>query len=222
MTGTLSKNLQKLDAFLVSEAVDDEAMLLTTLDGFLTGLVVCPELIMPSEWMPQVWGEGDPVFDTEKQAEMIMGLIMGHYNDIVRDLDRGQCRPVYDIDFDGSLLWEIWIDGFWQALMLRPEAMVAFDQNEDRDFQAALFALTRLQEIATTPSAKLEPMDIDAELVQQAADYIPHAALTLHRMRKHMQENPFAPPANENMPKTGRNDSCPCGSGKKFKKCCLN
>ncbi|MFK5915411.1 MAG: SEC-C metal-binding domain-containing protein, partial [Woeseiaceae bacterium] len=22
-------------------------------------------------------------------------------------------------------------------------------------------------------------------------------------------------------PKTGRNDSCPCGSGKKYKKCCL-
>ncbi len=22
-------------------------------------------------------------------------------------------------------------------------------------------------------------------------------------------------------PKVGRNDSCPCGSGKKFKKCCL-
>ena len=24
------------------------------------------------------------------------------------------------------------------------------------------------------------------------------------------------------MPKTGRNDPCPCGSGKKYKKCCLN
>lgn len=23
-------------------------------------------------------------------------------------------------------------------------------------------------------------------------------------------------------PKVGRNDSCPCGSGKKFKKCCLD
>ena len=23
-------------------------------------------------------------------------------------------------------------------------------------------------------------------------------------------------------PKVGRNESCPCGSGKKFKKCCLN
>lgn len=25
----------------------------------------------------------------------------------------------------------------------------------------------------------------------------------------------------QRMAKTGRNDSCPCGSGKKFKKCCL-
>jgi preprotein translocase subunit SecA len=27
-------------------------------------------------------------------------------------------------------------------------------------------------------------------------------------------------PAQLSVPKIGRNDSCPCGSGKKFKKCC--
>ncbi len=27
-------------------------------------------------------------------------------------------------------------------------------------------------------------------------------------------------PVSRAMPKTGRNDACPCGSGKKFKKCC--
>jgi SEC-C motif-containing protein len=27
-------------------------------------------------------------------------------------------------------------------------------------------------------------------------------------------------PAEKNAPKVGRNDPCPCGSGKKFKKCC--
>ncbi|MDP6688023.1 MAG: SEC-C metal-binding domain-containing protein, partial [Alphaproteobacteria bacterium] len=26
--------------------------------------------------------------------------------------------------------------------------------------------------------------------------------------------------ANDNQSKVGRNDPCPCGSGKKFKKCC--
>ena len=29
-------------------------------------------------------------------------------------------------------------------------------------------------------------------------------------------------PVKREGPKVGRNDPCPCGSGKKFKKCCLN
>ena len=33
-----------------------------------------------------------------------------------------------------------------------------------------------------------------------------------------LADHPFARPA----PKVGRNDPCPCGSGKKFKKCCLH
>jgi uncharacterized protein YecA (UPF0149 family) len=27
-------------------------------------------------------------------------------------------------------------------------------------------------------------------------------------------------PVQRNLPKVGRNDPCPCGSGKKYKKCC--
>ncbi|MGD8940449.1 MAG: SEC-C metal-binding domain-containing protein, partial [Gammaproteobacteria bacterium] len=29
-------------------------------------------------------------------------------------------------------------------------------------------------------------------------------------------------PYLHNIPKVGRNDPCPCGSGKKYKKCCLH
>ncbi len=32
---------------------------------------------------------------------------------------------------------------------------------------------------------------------------------------------PYSPPLMRDSPKVGRNDPCPCGSGKKFKKCCL-
>ncbi|MFZ5800345.1 MAG: SEC-C metal-binding domain-containing protein [Candidatus Omnitrophota bacterium] len=32
---------------------------------------------------------------------------------------------------------------------------------------------------------------------------------------------PAAPqPIHRDLPKVGRNDPCPCGSGKKYKKCC--
>ncbi len=30
------------------------------------------------------------------------------------------------------------------------------------------------------------------------------------------------PPVRRESPKVGRNDPCPCGSGKKYKRCCLN
>lgn len=42
--------------------------------------------------------------------------------------------------------------------------------------------------------------------------------------RKHMRKMLIAPTEkqmNRKPPKVGRNEPCPCGSGKKFKKCCL-
>ena len=48
-------DLERLDRFLCGLESDD-AMLLSALDGFLSGVVVCPDLILPSEWLPHVWG----------------------------------------------------------------------------------------------------------------------------------------------------------------------
>jgi uncharacterized protein len=40
--------------------------------------------------------------------------------------------------------------------------------------------------------------------------------------RSHRESNPAigAAQPRRNAPKTGRNDPCPCGSGKKYKRCC--
>jgi uncharacterized protein len=35
-------------------------------------------------------------------------------------------------------------------------------------------------------------------------------------------EAPSPPAPRTNAAKVGRNDTCPCGSGKKYKKCCAN
>jgi len=39
---------------------------------------------------------------------------------------------------------------------------------------------------------------------------------------KEMKIEPTESQMARRPPKVGRNDICPCGSGKKFKKCCLN
>jgi uncharacterized protein len=221
MTTGLSKKLRQLDDFLLSEAAGDEAMLLSELDGYLAGLIVCPELIMPSEWMPVIWGDDGPEFEDERQAQAIINLIMGHYNDIVRGLDRGRHRPLYDIDADDSILWETWIEGFWQAVQLRPEAWLELSASDDEDLQTAVFSLSRLHEIATTAPTELQALEIDAELEELAPDMIPHAVEILHRARL-AQAGPMPASAKGSRLKVGRNEPCPCGSGKKFKNCCLN
>lgn len=139
---------------------------------------------------------------------------------MIRQLDEGRYQPIYSIDRDESQLWEIWIDGFQQAMCLRPEAWTSIIENQDPDIQRALFVLGRLGDLATSPGG-VESMEIDEELKNFAADLIPPHVEILHRARL-AQANPFAPAALKKLWKVGRNDPCPCGSGRKYKKCCLN
>lgn len=54
-------------------------MLLSEFDGFCAGVIVCPEMIAPSEWLPLVWGSGGiPQFEAEEELQNALDLIMGH------------------------------------------------------------------------------------------------------------------------------------------------
>lgn len=57
------KDLDELDALLLSIPEEAGGMLLPELDGFFAGLVVSPEMILPGELLPHVWdanGTGSP------------------------------------------------------------------------------------------------------------------------------------------------------------------
>ncbi|MGJ3260609.1 MAG: UPF0149 family protein [Rhodospirillales bacterium] len=223
MSGELSRKLRQLDAFLMDDALSDDAMLLSELDGFLAGVIVCPDPIVPSEWVPLIWRNGDgPVYEDLEQMQTVNGLIMNHYNDIIRQLGRGRYAPIFDVDTrDEDILWEFWLEGFYAALTLRPDAWLSLGDGSDA--HKALSVFMRLHEIATLPPDELEIMDIDEDLETLAPDMIPVLVQDLHNARLDLESPSATPaPANESRRKVGRNDPCPCGSGKKFKKCCLN
>jgi uncharacterized protein len=217
MSGKISRKLQRLDDFLLSEAVGDDAMLLSELDGFLAGLIVCPDMIMPSEWMPVIWGDDDgPVFDDMEQAQDITSLIMGHYNDIIRQLDQGRYSPIYDVDLDDTILWETWLEGFAQAMRLRPEAWRAYTQDEDADLQQALFVLGRLKELATLPAQDIKPLEVDEELENLAPDLIPAHVEVLHRRRLARAE-PLPSTRTRTAPKSAATTHAPADPAKSSK-----
>lgn len=220
MTGELAPQLLALHEFLCSEVVSEDAMLLGELDGFLAGIIICPELIRPGEWLPLIWGEHPPAFTSDAQAQQVHDLVLGHYNGIIRQLNRGRYEPVFEIDIDDSPLWELWIEGFARAIDLRPGSLTQLGERhvDSDDIGRAVFVFTRLCDLVRDGS---QALDIDAELESLAPDLIATHLEILHQARL-AETAASGVSAPVRPPRTGRNDPCPCGSGKKFKKCCLN
>ena len=59
-----ASQINDLEDLLDSLELMLDAMSVSELDGFVAGLLLCPEMIAPSEWLPEVWGmDGEPEFD---------------------------------------------------------------------------------------------------------------------------------------------------------------
>jgi uncharacterized protein len=205
----LPSRLRRLEDALF--ALPDDCMLLSDLDGYLTGLILCPEVVPPAEWLPVIWGgiEAGPPFEDPLDVQDFETMLVARHAEIARDLARGKFRPFFEVDpRNGDVLWDVWIEGFATAVDLRPEAWAGVGD-------PALAYLETLVAIADDTSDL--PSDAINALYDAAAAEIPVqvAALYAWRERQGAIVEPVAAVA-----KVGRNDPCPCGSGKKHKKCC--
>jgi uncharacterized protein len=210
-------DLEALDQFLLSDVPPDNSMGLSGLDGFLTGILVGPEQIMPSEWLPRIWGDEEPVFDSAEQAQEVLGLIMGRYNEIVQNLDGDpdDLNPVYLETKDGTAIAADWAEGFLKAIELREDAWMPLIRDKDASLLVMpILALCRDEEGEDLLSIGSETT---MELFAQAPEVIPICAFGIRNFWRE-RNNPSRPIQHPS--KVGRNDSCPCGSGRKYKRCC--
>lgn len=218
-----SPRLRRIDNALADLPAESDAMLLSELDGYLAGVIVCPDLIPPGEWLPLVWSsEGDAsLFADERDAQWYAELVMDHYNAIVRSLNKsdGSYAPFLEVDArHDEVLWELWIEGFETAMRLRPDSWSQVIDSGDEGAGAALAGLITLAEIARDES-DLEREIIDA-LTEAAPALIPQWVATINAWRLAHCPPVAASPDTRPPVKVGRNDPCPCGSGRKYKKCC--
>jgi uncharacterized protein len=209
--------LEELDKLLLDQS--DDCMLLSELDGFLTGIITCPDLIPPSKWLQYIWGgeHGDAPLDMPNMAgfQRLVDLVMRHYNAIITDLNQpGSYGPLFDIDArNGDTLWEPWIEGFTTAMDLAPAAWHKVIKSDDPAAETAISGIKTLHALASGPTI-LSKAEQDRWL-REAPDLIAIWVEVLHSWRlEHDVHRPV------HSTKTGRNDPCPCGSGKKYKKCC--
>ena len=116
--GQSDQDLDHLSELLHALPTQNMPMTLSELDGYVTGVLVCPDMISPSEWLPHVWGEtSDAAFPDQQTAEETIGAVMAHYNSVAEAITRRlRVEPIYEIDPNSDeTMWEPWIDGFTRA-----------------------------------------------------------------------------------------------------------
>lgn len=218
-TGPLTESeLEWLDETIAKYASDASIIDVSELDGMLTAILSSPLEIEPAEWMFAVWGGADhvPHWATDRERDRFVNLTLQHMSDIADRLNDypDQFEPLFGTrDEEGQELTivEEWCYGYLRGVRLSDWSGLPQEQ------QTALgcIALHGDEE----KSAALEGFSADQYL--ESVDKIRPAALALF---DYWMDNPKEAPVKQpikNENKVGRNDPCPCGSGKKYKQCCL-
>lgn len=221
--------LNELDNFLANEAIEETSMDVSTLEGFLTAIAIGPNTVMPSEWLPWVWdmqdGEAEAKFESVEQANRIMSLVMRYYNAVAHTF---QDNPAsFEAVFRFGEQWGAteWCEGFFLGFQFSEESWSLLAVAQPAWFTPFL-RLGTDQGIDTTQTAgdaEKWMNEIELSLVKMHAYWIDRRAsrpgglagddFSLGRQQSLGQ-------VIRGGPKIGRNDPCPCGSGRKFKKCC--
>jgi uncharacterized protein len=167
--------LDRLDEILAGLPAENDGMLLSEFDGFCAGLLVCPEMILPSEWLPVVWGdEVTPSFASLEEVQTATDLIETHYNRVARSLTPPSSGylPILDLDpINGDTMWELWVAGFEQAMALRSECWEAIVESGDEEAASSISLMLALHQIDIGTSEL--PMNAVDELSKMAPGMIP-------------------------------------------------
>ena len=213
--------LDRLQQFLENCA---GGMNIEEMDGFFAALVAGPEVVMPSEYLSQVFGddtEEAPRFEGLDEANDILALLMRHWNEIAGTLSKDKVHyPLLLEDENGGVQGNDWARGFIRGTSLRHDGWAEL-LDDDEQGGCMIPMLMLYHEHDEDPS--LRPNSIAPEqrekIIASMAVGLGEAYRYFGQRRKH-EVATREPAARSTQRKIGRNDPCPCGSGKKYKRCC--
>lgn len=231
---------EQLQYFLIRYGSQRSLARVDQLDGFLLSLCISGIKFSNQERSILVWDpvegsdEWTPTFESRKEKEIWLNALREHAREIEEGLAAGTYQPHVSVwpDAEQSMdpaapYFSPWLDGFLTG-------EIAWGSDEELEESAE----NEVEKFGALTTEILESEDNGIRLLEDAVDNPVFALMSLiekrYRNRSERSlpirggEQWFAPEvAGQSTPsqkpkKIERNDPCPCGSGRKYKKCCLN
>jgi uncharacterized protein len=217
-------------------------------DGFMTAVLAGRRTIPPSEWLPAMFGDDfERVFADPADVQQAMTALIDRWNTLASQLDVDsllddpeavRLSPLmitYDDEAraevvaaghmtaeeaaDQLLTGALWAEGFMDGVEAfsddwpEPE-----DDTEDSRWWEDCFARITALMLPAADLAAHVAENYPGETLERD-QLVDEACFAVQDLRLYWLDHGPVPATRRVEPKPGRNDPCPCGSGKKFKKC---
>ena len=186
-------------------------------DGFLTALAAGPVRVPPAEYLPRILrADGETAdLDTPRHHALAVDLLTRHHDAIERDLAAG-IPPIPWLEATSGHFRAVqWAIGYVEGVELRKAewARLADNKRIAERLLMPVFSLLARHKSGQAGSA----LPLRDRLLLIGA--LPEVVLATRRFWDGGTHSLLEGPSGRR-PKVGRNDPCPCGSGKKYKRCC--
>jgi uncharacterized protein len=189
------------------------------LDGYLTAVGVGPGFVSPSDWIADMWPE-EPVFNDLEKTRQLIAALLNHYDGIIRQLNgpAEHYRPLY-LPVNPAQPATVeraseWSQGFWNAMTRDPGWQRLIDDKDARYLLAPILVFAKDSAGKALFTRTHEQLD---GLLKDSADTVAECILLI---QDYFRKYAFPSDRHGGSLRLGRNDPCPCGSGKKYKRCC--
>ncbi|MBI5895788.1 MAG: UPF0149 family protein [Desulfobacterales bacterium] len=202
--------------------------------GFVLNMISAPDMIQPSEWLPMLFKSREPPeFKTKKQTEAILGALVSIWSfwaEQTEDRETLDLPPACTMDAEGNGSAELldfcrgylegcdWLSDLWDEAL----TTLGPDAPEEKILSTTMLLCLRILKGEDFPGDASEEMkQLKSISPTEAMAALPDALTDVAALGRalHMESLRRSGPAKADA-KPGRNDPCPCGSGKKYKKCC--
>lgn len=218
------------------------------IDGYLSAVLAGPRAVPAEEWLPTMMGDAfGRVFADPADERFARRALFSRWRELAAQLDAEALLYEPDVlrlspwllSFDDADLDDYvaqghgtveqarhvlqpgtaWAQGFGRAVADFAADWVAPAEGtpEGQDFAGAIRSIDALQwpeaELKAYVANHYEGREVDRD------DLIDAACLAAQDLRLYWVDHAPRPETRRVEPQPGRNDRCPCGSGRKFKKC---
>lgn len=211
-------DLDRLESLLSAPNLED-SMTLDAIQGMLCAVASAPAPMAPEKWLACVLGEAR--FASDDEAREVTHLLNRFHADTARELAEGFGLDLITYPADeGEDEFAVWCEGYLVGVGLaEPSWFEAGDEESVEDLLFAFMVLSgRMKQYTLEAGETWHGPETEARLIRQARDSLLDDILGAHDYWFEQRINRV--PQRREAGKTGRNEPCPCGSGRKYKSCC--